>query len=43
MHLEMCPHNEGRVTNLFATLWEPYEFICIRLGLEGSSAEKKGK
>ena len=42
MHLEMRPHNEGRVTNLFSTLWEPYEFICIRSGLEGSSADKRG-
>ena len=44
MHLEMRPHNESRVIlyNLFSTLWEPYEFICIRSGLEGSSADKRG-
>ena len=39
MHLEMYPHNEFRVTDLFSTLWEPYEF---RSWLEGSSADKRG-
>ena len=30
MHFDMRPHNEaGRVTVLFSTLWEPYEFIWI--------------